>query len=143
VSTTSRRATRRISASPARGSGQWWIVSTAIAASQAPSASGIRSAAACTAGALPAGRWRIIAADGSIASTVCGGSYDPAPAPTFHDRPRVADRLPDRSLDARVGAARGRVGAPDAVVHGARLRGAAVGFAVGHQGPQCRVRGRS
>jgi hypothetical protein len=74
VKTTLARATRRISVRPARGSCQWWIVSTARAASHAPSASGIRSAAACTAGALPAGRWAIMAADGSTASTVWGGS---------------------------------------------------------------------
>ncbi len=58
-------------------------MSTASAASQAPSASGIRSAVACAAGALPGGRWAIIAADGSTARTVWGGSYEPAPAPTF------------------------------------------------------------
>jgi hypothetical protein len=34
-------------------------------------------------GALPAGRCEIIAADGSTARIVVGGSYDPAPAPTL------------------------------------------------------------
>ena len=72
--TTLRRATRRISASPRAGSLQWWMVRTASAASQAPSAIGMRSAAACTAGALPAGRCEIIAAEGSTARIVCGGS---------------------------------------------------------------------
>jgi hypothetical protein len=53
---------------------QWWMVRAASAASQAPSAIGMRSAAACTAGALPAGRCEIIAAEGSTARIVCGGS---------------------------------------------------------------------
>ena len=63
------RATRRISARPASRSGQWWTVSTAIAASKASSAKGSASALARTAGAAPAGRWAIISAEGSTAVT--------------------------------------------------------------------------
>jgi len=55
-----------------------------MAASNAPSAKGNRSAQACTAGAEPAGRWWIITGEGSTATTRRPlGSYDPVPAPTF------------------------------------------------------------
>src|SRR5262249_8084013 len=42
---------------------------------------GSASATACTTGAAAAGRCAIITELGSTASTVCGGSYAPAPAP--------------------------------------------------------------
>jgi hypothetical protein len=71
---TIRPATRRISANPRSSDGQWWIVRTASAASTAPSASGIASAVAWTAGASPARRWAIMTAEGSTASTVSAGS---------------------------------------------------------------------
>ena len=69
VNTTTRRATRRISRSPAIGSGQWWTVAKAIAASKDWSANGRLSAAAATHGAAPAGRCARMTADGSTAVT--------------------------------------------------------------------------
>ena len=84
VRTTCRGAIRRSSASPAPASGQWCTVRTASAASAASSATGSASALARTAGAAPAGRCASMLGDGSIASTRRpGGSYEPAPAPTF------------------------------------------------------------
>ena len=67
--TTRSRATRRISARPASRSGQWWTVSTAIAASNESSSKGRASALARTAGAAPGGRRAIISAEGSTAVT--------------------------------------------------------------------------
>ena len=67
--TTGPRATRRSSARPASGDCQWWIVTHAIAASNAPSSNGSASARASIAGAAPAGRWARIVALGSTAST--------------------------------------------------------------------------
>jgi hypothetical protein len=67
--TTRRRATRAISARPARGSRQWWTVIVAIAASKASSSKGRSSALAWTAGTAPGGRWEIISGDGSTAVT--------------------------------------------------------------------------
>ena len=58
---------------PARQSVQWCSVSTAIAASKAPSSNGSASAAAWTAGAASGGRWAIITADGSTAVTSRSG----------------------------------------------------------------------
>ena len=92
VRTTIRRATRRISANPRSRSRQWWTVSTARAASTAPSSSGMAWAVACTAGASTAGRCAIMTSDGSTASTVSGGSYEPDPAPTL-----TTDRAPPRA----------------------------------------------
>ena len=67
--TTGPRATRRISASPASGGSQWWIVMQAIAASNESSSNGSASARASIAGAAPAGRCARIVALGSTAST--------------------------------------------------------------------------
>ena len=66
--TTGPRATRRISANPASGGSQWWIVMQAIAASTESSSSGRTSALASIAGAAPAGRCARIVALGSTAS---------------------------------------------------------------------------
>ena len=63
------RATRRNSATPARQSDQWCIVSTASAASKDWSGNGSASAGARTAGAASGGRCAIITADGSTATT--------------------------------------------------------------------------
>jgi hypothetical protein len=63
------RATRSISRIPAARSLQWWSVKIAIAASTLPSSRGSASAEAWTAGALPGGRWAIITAEGSTATT--------------------------------------------------------------------------
>jgi hypothetical protein len=63
------RATRCISLSPAPRSAQWWAVRTPIAASKESSPNGSDSALACTTGAEPAGRWKIISAEGSTAVT--------------------------------------------------------------------------
>src|SRR5262245_53766778 len=82
--TTASRATRASSARPRDRSRQWCTVSTAMAASNAPSRKGRRSAVAWTTGARPAGRWWIIVHAGSTATTRrSAGSYDPVPAPTF------------------------------------------------------------
>ena len=67
--TTARRPTRRSSRSPPSRSAQWWSDSTAIAASNAPSANGSASARASTHGAAPGGRCARITADGSTAVT--------------------------------------------------------------------------
>ncbi len=84
VTTTCRPATRRISASPAAASGQWCTVSTASAASNAPSPNGNAPATPRTTAAAPGARCPIIVSDGSTATTArSAGSYDPAPAPTF------------------------------------------------------------
>jgi hypothetical protein len=69
VNTTTRRATRRISRSPATGSCQWWMVLNAIAASKDWSSNGRLSAAAATHGAEPSGRSARMTADGSTAVT--------------------------------------------------------------------------
>ena len=53
------------------------------AASTDLSGSGMRSAVVTAAGARPGGRCAIITIDGSTASNVRGGSYEPAPAPTL------------------------------------------------------------
>ncbi len=74
VSTTERRATRRSSAKPRSTSLQWWIVRMASATSKSPSGSGMASALAWIAGAAPGGRCAIIVAEGSMATTVVGGS---------------------------------------------------------------------
>ena len=63
------RATRRSSARPRARSGQWCTVSTASVASKLPSANGSAVAEACTTGAAPGGRWRIISGEGSTART--------------------------------------------------------------------------
>ena len=56
----------------------------AIAASNAPSSNGRRSAVASTAGRSRRERCARIAAEGSTATTGrSSGSYEPAPAPTF------------------------------------------------------------
>jgi hypothetical protein len=67
--TTGPRATRRISANPASGGCQWWMVTQAIAASTESSSSGSASAWASIAGAAPGGRWVRIVALGSTART--------------------------------------------------------------------------
>jgi hypothetical protein len=55
-----------------------------IAASKELSSNGSSSARASTTGAAPGGRCARITADGSTAVTSrSGGSYEPAPAPTF------------------------------------------------------------
>ena len=58
---------------PPRQSLQWWIVSTAIAASKLSSSNGSASALACTTVAPSGGRWAIITADGSTAVTSRSG----------------------------------------------------------------------
>ena len=78
---------------------------TAIAASKLASSNGSASALACTAGAASGGRWAIITADGSTAVTLAVGRLVAAGARAdVDDRARVAERLPDRRRDARVGA---------------------------------------
>ena len=86
MKTTIRRRTTRCSSPSARGtSRQWWTVLTARAASWLCSGSGKASALAWMTGAAPGGRWAIIVADGSTASTSrSAGSYEPVPAPTFN-----------------------------------------------------------
>src|SRR5262249_56841709 len=82
--TTRSRTTRASSVRPRARSGQWCTVRTASAAANAASLNGSSRADACTTGALPARRWRIIVSDGSTATTGRSrGSYAPAPAPTF------------------------------------------------------------
>ena len=77
-------ATRRISATPARQSDQWCIVSTASAASNEPASNGSASAEAWTARAAPGARCASITAEGSTATTSRSrGSYAPLPAPTL------------------------------------------------------------
>ena len=67
--TTTRRATRRSSRSPAARSAQWWSENTAIAASNAPSPNGSASARPSITGADPARRCARITGDGSTATT--------------------------------------------------------------------------
>jgi len=67
--TTRSLATRVISATPASGSAQWWMVISAIAASKASSSKGRSSALAWIAGAALAGRCSIITREGSTAVT--------------------------------------------------------------------------
>jgi hypothetical protein len=84
VKVTTRRATRFISAIPRARSLQWWSLSTAMAASNAPSSNGSSSATARTIGAAPSARCAIIVSDGSTATTSrSAGSYAPVPAPTL------------------------------------------------------------
>src|SRR5262249_10096903 len=68
---------------PPRKSLQWCTVSSAIAASNAPSRKGRASATPRTTGAASGVRCAIITPDGSTATTARSrGSYDPVPAPT-------------------------------------------------------------
>ena len=86
-------ATRRISATPARQSDQWCIVSTASAASNEPSSNGSASAEAWTAGAAPGARCASITAEGSTATTSRSrGSYAPAAGADVDDAARIAER---------------------------------------------------
>lgn len=114
-STTRSRATRRISANPRRRSRQWWIVSTAITASNSSSANGRSSATASTAravtrGALRDHRRRRLDGDHAptgrlIRTRACA------------DGRSVPERVPDRLGDARVFATMGCIAVADLVVH--------------------------
>ncbi len=96
---------------------QWCTVSTAIAASKVPSASGRLSALACRHGADPGGRCadhhrrrldRHDLAAGGLVRARAGADVD--------DRRGVAERPVDLRLDARVGHAGRAVGRADLVV---------------------------
>ena len=70
MTTTGPRVTRRSSARPRAGSGHWWTVKIAMAASMESSSSGSVSATASIAGTAPVTTRRArIAADGSTART--------------------------------------------------------------------------
>src|SRR5829696_1006593 len=112
-----RRATRSIWATPARQSGQWCRLSVAIAASTVSSASGSASAAPTITGALPGGRWAIIACEGSMAITHRSGRFVRArPRPDVDDGAGITETGADGGGQARVWPAVPAVAGADAVV---------------------------
>ena len=76
--------------------GQWWIVRTASAASTAPSSSGIASAVACTAGARPGPPLSDHDRRGLDREHRLGRLVRARAGADVHDRPRAAERPPDR-----------------------------------------------